>query len=96
MVRLAHVGAGQACRDSFADLVLLPGLEGRAFMGIYALDGREANDARLSQTAGNPGPNRTDTLQAIWEGGQEKEHAWGAGGEPPVRRRHLLLARLLM
>ena len=44
---------------------MLPVLEVRAGVARPAWDGREANDARLGQTADSPGPDHADTLEAV-------------------------------
>ncbi len=52
-----------ACRNSFAGLVMLPGLEISSFFLARACGGREANDSWLSQTADRPSLSRADTLE---------------------------------
>jgi len=60
-------GPGKVCRNSFTGLVMLPGLELWTSFALRAGDGREANDARLSQTADSPRPDHADTLEAVRE-----------------------------
>lgn len=46
------------------------------------VDGREADDTRLSQTADNPGPDHADPLVAVREG--KKESLYGVQGVSPL------------
>jgi len=62
-------GPGKGCRNSFAGLVMLPGLELWTSFALRAGDGREANDARLSQTADSPCPDHADALEAMRKDG---------------------------
>jgi len=67
-------GPVRGCRNSFAGLVMLPGLVVRRSCDDSLRDGREANDAKLSQTADNPGPDRAGSLEAgRLAGGNELE-----------------------
>ncbi|NCC06391.1 MAG: hypothetical protein EOM37_20610 [Proteobacteria bacterium] len=61
----SRLGSGKACRNSFADLVMLPGLELLPVFLPRARNGRETNDVWLSQTADRPCPNRADTLEPM-------------------------------
>jgi len=62
-------GPGKVCRNSFTGLVMLPGLELWTSFALRAGDGREANDARLSQTADSPCPDHADALEAMRKDG---------------------------
>ena len=74
-------GPVRGCRNSFAGLVMPPGLAIRRACDDSLRDGREANDAKLSQTADTPGPDHAASLEAGRHAGKNEDDSLRDGRE---------------